>query len=299
VRVIPALKAGVSVAEATQLMAQSFSLAGIDDAKVDARALLCHALRIDRARLVADSERILEACEIAAISAMAARRLKREPVSRIRGHKDFWTLTLGVTPAVLTPRPETETVVEAALDAIDRDGLKKEKLRILDIGTGSGALLLALLSELPNAVGLGTDISVAALETARANAERNGLSACCKFVACDIAAGVQGIFDLVVSNPPYVPRSDVAALTPEVRDYAPALALDGGPDGLDGYRAIAGVARALLAPAGRLIVELGAGQEPAVRALFTNSGLKVTVARKDLAGIPRALVVELSTTITL
>jgi release factor glutamine methyltransferase len=299
VRVIPALKAGVSVAEATQLMAQSFSLAGIDDAKVDARALLCHALRIDRARLVADSERILEACEIAAISALAARRLKREPVSRIRGRKDFWTLTLGVTPAVLTPRPETETVVEAALDAIDRDGLKKEKLRILDIGTGSGALLLALLSDLPNAVGLGTDISIAALETARANAERNALSARCKFVACDIAAGVRGIFDLVVSNPPYVPRGDIAALTPEVRDYAPALALDGGPDGLDGYRAIAGVARALLAPAGRLIVELGVGQEPAVRALFTNADLKVTVARKDLAGIPRALVAELNTTITL
>jgi release factor glutamine methyltransferase len=299
VRVIPALKAGVSVADATQLMAQSFSLAGIDDAKVDARALLCHALHIDRARLVADSERILEAREIAAISTLAARRLKREPVSRIRGRKDFWTLTLSVTPAVLTPRPETETVVEAALDAIDCDGLKKGKLRILDIGTGSGALLLALLSELPNAVGLGTDISVAALEIARANAERNGLSACCKFVACDIAAGVRGIFDLVVSNPPYVPRGDIAALTPEVRDYAPALALDGGHDGLDGYRAIAGVARALLAPAGRLIVELGAGQEPAVRALFTNAGLKVTVARKDLAGIPRALVAEVNTTITL
>jgi release factor glutamine methyltransferase len=299
VRVIPALKTGVSVAEATQLMAQSFSFAGIEDAKVDARALLCHALRIDRARLVADSERILEAREVAAILALAARRLKREPVSRIRGHKDFWTLTLGVTPAVLTPRPETETVVEAALDEIDRDGSKREKLSILDIGTGSGALLLALLSELPNAVGLGTDISVAALEIARANAERNKLSARCKFVACDIAAGVRGIFDLVVSNPPYVPRGDIAALTPEVRDYAPALALDGGHDGLDGYRAIAGVARALLAPAGRLIVELGAGQEPAVRALFTNAGLKVTVARKDLAGIPRALVADVNTSITL
>jgi release factor glutamine methyltransferase len=297
VRAIPGLKAGVSVAEATQLMAQSFSLAGVEDAKVDARALLCHALRIDRARLLADSERILEAREIAAISALAARRLQREPVSRIRGRKEFWTLTLSVTPAVLTPRPETETVVEAALDAIDRNGLEKEKLRILDIGTGSGALLLALLSERPNAVGLGTDISVAALEVARENAERNGLSARCNFVACDIAAGVQGTFDLVVSNPPYVARSDIAALTPEVRDYAPALALDGGHDGLDGYRAIAGVARGLLAPSGRLIVELGAGQEPAVRALFTNAGLNVTAVRKDLAGIPRALVGAVNTTI--
>ena len=295
-RVITGLKAGISVAEATQLMAQSFSLAGVEDAKVDARALLCHALRIDRARLLADSERILEAREIAAISALAVRRLKREPVSRIRGRKEFWTLTLSVTPAVLTPRPETETVVEAALDAINRDGLKNEKLRILDIGTGSGALLLALLSELPNALGLGTDISFTALEVARENAERNGLSARCKFVACDIAAGVQGAFDFVVSNPPYVARSEIATLTPEVRDYAPAVALDGGHDGLDGYRAIAAQARGLLAPGGRLIVELGAGQEPAVRALLTNAGLNVTAARKDLAEIPRALVSTVNTT---
>jgi release factor glutamine methyltransferase len=295
VRVIPGLKAGVSVAEATQLMAQSFRLAGVEDAKIDARALLCHGLRIDRARLLADSERTLESREITAIAALAARRLQREPVSRIRGRKEFWTLTLSVTPAVLTPRPETETVVEAALDAIDRDGRKKE-LCILDIGTGSGALLLALLSELPNAVGLGTDISVAALEVARENADRNGFSARCNFVASDITAGVQGAFDLIVSNPPYVARGDIPALTPEVRDYAPALALDGGHDGLDGYRAIAGVACGLLAPGGRLIVELGAGQEPAVRALFTNAGLNVTAARKDLAGIPRALTAAVNAT---
>jgi release factor glutamine methyltransferase len=297
VRVVPGLKAGASVAEATQLMAQSFGLAGVEDAKVDARALLCHALHIDRARLVADSERILEAREIAAISALAARRLKREPVSRIRGRKEFWTLTLSVTPAVLTPRPETETVVEAALDALGRDGMKMEKLRILDIGTGSGALLLALLSELPNAEGLATDISEAALEVARANAERNGLKDRCTFVACDIAGGVLGPFDLIVCNPPYVARGEIATLTPEVRDYAPAVALDGGHDGLDGYRAIAAQARGLLASGGRLIVELGAGQEPAVRALFTNAGLNVTAVRKDLAGIPRTLTAAVNATI--
>ena len=190
---------------------------------------------------------------------------------------------------MLVPRPETETVVEAALDAVVRDALQMEKLRILDIGTGSGALLLALLSELPNAVGIGTDISAAALAVARANAERNGLGGRCTFVACDIAEGVQGPFDLIVSNPPYIAHGDIASLAPEVRDYDPALALDGGADGLDGYRAIAADARRLLAPGGRLIVELGMGQEPAVRALFTKAGLTVAAARDDLAGIPRAL----------
>jgi release factor glutamine methyltransferase len=289
VTVIAGLKAGVSIAEATRLMAQSFQLAGIEDATIDARALLCHALHIDRARLISDAERILEAREIAAISTLAARRLRREPVSRIRGRKEFWTLMLSVTPAVLTPRPETETVVEAALDAVDRDGMKMEKLRILDIGTGSGALLLALLSELPNAVGTGTDVSAPALAVARGNAERNGLASRCTFVECNIAEDVQGPFDLIVSNPPYVAHDDIASLVPEVRDYAPAISLDGGHDGLDAYRAIAAQAPRLLAPAGRLIVELGAGQEPAVRALFTNAGLRVTAARKDLTGIPRAL----------
>jgi release factor glutamine methyltransferase len=290
VTAVPGLKAGATLAEATQLMAQAFSGAGVEDAKVDARALICHALHIDRARLISDSQRVLDAREIDAISALAARRLKREPVSRIRGRKEFWNLTLNVTPAVLTPRPETETVVEAALDALGRDGRKKEKLRILDIGTGSGALLLALLGELPNAEGVGTDSSEAALAVARANAERNGLNERSTFVTCDIAKGVEGKFDLIVSNPPYVAHGDIAALVPEVRDYAPRLALDGGADGLDAYRAIAAQALPLLAPGCRLIVELGAGQEPAVASLFTKAGLRFTAARKDLAGIPRALI---------
>ena len=182
---------------------------------------------------------------------------------------------------MLVPRPETETVIEAALDAVVRDALQMERLRILDIGTGSGALLLALLSELPNATGTGTDISTAALEVARGNAERSGLATRCTFVACDIAAGVRGRSILIVSNPPYVAHGEIASLAPEVRDYDPALALDGGADGLNGYRAIAAQARGLLAPGGMLIVELGTGQEAAVRALFTKAGL--TAAR----GAPR------------
>ncbi len=290
------LKAGASVAEAVRLLAQALRLAGVEEAEVDARALIGAALHLDRSKLITQSDRILEAREVTAIASLAARRLKREPVSRILGRKEFWSLPLAVTPDVLVPRPETETVVEAALDAIGRGGLKMAKLRILDIGTGSGALLLALLSELPDAVGLGTDINVAALEVARANATRNGLSARCHFVACDIAAGVQDAFDLVVANPPYVARGEIATLAPEVRVYDPAVALDGGHDGLDGYRAIAGAARGLLTPSGWLIVELGAGQEPAVHALFTNAGLKVTASRKDLAGIPRALTAAVNAT---
>ena len=288
------LAAAHTMAAARRELAEKLSQAGIDSAEADARLLMAHALGIDRAELIANGERALEPDEIEAIDALAARRLKHEPVARIFGRKEFWSLNLHVSPAVLVPRPETETVVEAALDIVVGDALQMEKLRVLDIGTGSGALLLALLSELPNAAGIGTDISAAALEVARANAESNDLVGRCTFVACDIAAGLQGPFDLIVANPPYVKRGDIASLAPEVRNYDPALALDGGADGLDGYRAIAAGARRLLAPGGRLIVELGAGQETAVRALFTKAGFTVAAAHNDLAGIPRALSASLA-----
>jgi release factor glutamine methyltransferase len=289
VRVIPGLKDGASAAEAIRLVAQSFRLAKLEDPQIDARVLVGHALHVDRSQLISHDDRVLEAREVAAISALAARRLRHEPVARILGRKEFWDLTLDVSPDVLVPRPETETVVEMALDFVVRGGLRLEKLRILDIGTGTGALLLALLQELPNATGTGTDISPAAVGIARGNAERNGLSARCSFVVCNIAEGVAGPFDIVVSNPPYIAHAEIATLMPEVRDYDPKLALDGGNDGLDAYRAIAAEARRLLAPGGRLIVELGAGQEGPVRALFTKAGLNAGPVRNDLAAIPRAL----------
>jgi release factor glutamine methyltransferase len=283
------LAAARTIATARHALADRFRQAGIDSAETDARLLMAHALRIDRAELIANGERALTFEQTKAIDALAERRLKHEPVARIFGRKEFWSLSLQISPAVLVPRPETETVIEAALDALVRDARQMERLRILDIGTGSGALLLALLSELPNATGTGTDISTAALAVARDNAERSDLAARCTFVACDIAAGVRGPFDLIVSNPPYVAHGEIASLAPEVRDYDPALALDGGADGLNGYRAIAVQARGLLAPGGMLLVELGMGQEAAVRALFTKAGLFVAAARHDLAGIPRAL----------
>jgi release factor glutamine methyltransferase len=278
-----------TLATARQTLTEMLRRGGIDCAETDTRLLIAHALGIDRAEMIANGERALTEDQMRAIDALAARRLKREPVARIFGHKEFWSLSLQISEAVLVPRPDTETVIEAALDFVVRGGLRMEPLRILDIGTGSGALLLALLSELPNALGAGTDISAPALAIARANAERHRLAPRFRFVACDIAATLQGPFDLIVSNPPYVAHGDIASLAPEIRDYDPAIALDGGTDGLDGYRSIASEARRLLAPGGRLIVELGAGQELAVRALFTKAGLKVGAARKDLAGIPRAL----------
>lgn len=278
-----------TLALARQALAGRLAQAGIESAEADARLLIAHALDIERATVMTHGERLLSDRELAAVDALAVRRLRSEPVARIVGAREFWSLSLALTPDVLVPRPDTETVVEAALDSIRREATQLESLRLLDIGTGSGALLLALLSELPNATGTGTDISAAALNVARANAARHALETRCSFVACDIAAGVQGRFDLIVSNPPYVVRGDLPTLDAEVRDYDPALALDGGEDGLDYYRAIAVDARRLLADGARLIVELGAGQEPAVRSIFADAGLAPGAAYKDLAGIPRAL----------
>src|SRR5262249_6137776 len=187
------------------------------------------------------------------IAAMAARRLAREPVARIVETREFWGLSLRVSPAVLVPRPETETVVATALAALDRDADRARPVRIADLGTGSGALLLALLSELPNAFAVGTDLSMDALAVARDNAERLGLAARAAFVACDFAGGLAGPFDLVVANPPYVASHELAQLAPEVRDHDPLLALDGGADGLRAYRALAADAPRLIGARGHMV----------------------------------------------
>jgi release factor glutamine methyltransferase len=290
VRAVAGLKAGISLSQAVDLLAQAFSNRNIEDPLADARILAAHALRLDRAALIAQSDRNLDAQEADAISTRAARRLAHEPVARILGRKEFWSLPLRVESSVLVPRPDTETVVELALDWIVSHGLRMEKLRVLDIGTGSGALLLALLSEVTESIGTGTDISADAIEVARDNAARLGFAARSSFVVCDFAKTLEGPFDLIVSNPPYIRTRDIAALAPDVRDYDPVLALDGGADGLVAYRTIAADARRLLAPAGRLMVELGRGQEQNVIAIFTTAGLTISgPARKDLGGVSRAL----------
>jgi release factor glutamine methyltransferase len=286
---IAGLDAGLSIAAARRLVAQAFRQHGLDTPDLDARVLIGHALSLDHAALASAAARVLSAGEAAAISAFAVRRLAHEPVARIVGVKEFWGLEFRVTPATLVPRPETETVVEAALAAIDAGGTRTRPLRLADLGTGSGALLLALLSELPQAFGVGTDVSLPALATARANAERLGLAARAHFVACDFGAALHGGFDLVVSNPPYVASGDIAGLAPEVREHDPRGALDGGPQGLDGYRAIAADARRLLAPDGTLVVELGAGQASAVAALLLNGGIVAGAEKHDISGHSRAL----------
>jgi release factor glutamine methyltransferase len=281
---------GMTVAQARRALTEAFRQAELDSPELDARLLVGHALGLDHTGLTIDSGRSLGGDAAHALAALATRRLERKPVARILGVKEFWGLPLRLNDATLVPRPETETVVEAALAALEERHRASDPLRIVDLGTGSGALLLALLSELPNAGGVGTDISVGALGCARANAAALGLSDRAAFVACDYGAGLAGPFDIVVSNPPYVARADIAGLQPEVRDYDPRRALDGGPDGLDGYRAIAAHARRLLAPNGVGAVELGRGQETAVASIFIAAGLAPQAIRHDLSGIARALV---------
>ena len=286
------LEASISVGGARRALARMFAAAGLDTPALDARVIVGRALALDHAALAGAAERALDAQERERIAAMAARRLAREPVARLLGRKEFWGLPLKVNAETLLPRPETETVVEAALTAVDCDDRRWRALRIADLGTGSGALLLALLSELPNAFGVGTDISFAALRCARDNAAALGLSGRASFVACDYGRALRGPVDILVSNPPYVARADIAGLQAEVRDFDPRRALDGGPDGLDGYRAIASHAARLLAPDGILVLELGHGQLGPVTSIFTPVGVAPVAPRYDLAGIARALVMR-------
>jgi release factor glutamine methyltransferase len=278
----------LTVAGLRQTLAGELRAAGIESAALDARLLLGHALALDQASLAAYGACRLDAGQRAAIAALARRRVAREPVARIVGSKEFWSLSLAVDSSTLVPRPETETVVEETLAAVDADGRRAQSLRIADLGTGSGALLLALMSELPDAFGVGTDASVRAIKVARNNAQRLRLARA-TFVACDMASALGGPFDIVVSNPPYVASDHIASLPPEVRDFDPRAALDGGPDGINYYRSIAASVPPLLARGGILVVEVGAGQADAVKCLLSAAGLTSFPPRTDLNGIPRAL----------
>jgi release factor glutamine methyltransferase len=284
----PARAAAFTVAVARLTWAAEFRAAGLDSPELDARLLVSHALGLDHAALNAAAARVLDPAEQSAIATLARRRLAHEPVARIVGIKEFWSLNFRIDAATLVPRPETETVVEAALAAIDAAGGRTRALRIADLGTGSGAILVALLTELPNASGVGSDLSMPALALARANARGLGLNRAA-FVACNMAAALGGPFDLIVSNPPYIASGDIAGLAPDVRLFDPRPALDGGADGLDCYRAIAATAPAVLAPNGVIVVELGIGQAGAVADLFAGAGLAPTAPRPDLKGIARAL----------
>jgi release factor glutamine methyltransferase len=282
--------AGQTVETARRALAARFGQQGIDSAELDARLLTGDAFGLDLTGLIAATTRIVTPEEAARLETFLQRRLAGEPVARILGFKEFWGLTLNLSAATLVPRPDTETVVELALEVCRRQPSTCDRRRIVDIGTGSGAILLALLSELPDATGVGTDISLEALRMARDNAARLGLAPRAAFVACNYATALSGTFDLVVSNPPYIRSADIASLEHEVREYDPPRALDGGADGLAAYRAIAPEAARLLAPGGTLIVEAGYGQSGPIAELMSASGLTPEVPPKaDLAGIPRAV----------
>jgi release factor glutamine methyltransferase len=285
---------GMTITEARRALTETLRNADLDSPELDARLLVGHALGLDHTALATTVNRQLDAKEAAALTAFASRRLSREPIARILGTKEFWGLQLRITPATLVPRPETETVVEAALAAIDAGGPRSRPLRIVDLGTGSGAILLALLSELPCAFGIGTDLSHEALLVARENAIRLGLSTRAAMVAGDFGSSLWGGFDLAVANPPYIATGDIPALSPEVR-HDPPRSLDGGADALTAYRAIGADARRLIKPLGHLVLELGVGQVRAVAKLLQIEGLTPAPARIDLSGIPRALTATVAT----
>lgn len=259
--------AGLPARDAMASVARRLDAAGIEGAARDARLLLLEALGMSATDLLREPERRLSDDEAMRLSELARRRAAHEPVSRILGTRGFYGRCFRITPATLDPRPCTETVVEAALEIADREGWRGQPIRILDIGTGSGALLVTLLAELPLATGVGTDISEAALAVARENAERLGVAARTAFLNRRTLDGIGGTFHLLVSNPPYIPTHEIASLAPEVREFDPLVALDGGADGLDFYRALSeGLRRCV--PAGWAVVEVGAGQAAAVEAIF-------------------------------
>lgn len=252
----------------------------------EARLVVAAALGLDPGELLGWPEREIDDVTHARAAEFIRRRAAGEPLSRLRGMREFWSLNFALSPETLDPRPETETLVAAALDAVPD---RAAPLRLLDLGTGTGCLLLALLSELPSAWGLGVDRAFGAALTARANAAALGLSRRAAFLVGDWADAIDGIFDLIVSNPPYIPSGEIATLAPEVR-HDPRRALDGGADGLEAYRALAPQLARLLG--GTAAVEVGAGQARGVVDIMRDAGLDVCGIRPDLAGIDRCLVLR-------
>ena len=253
---------------------------------IDARLLLEAAAPVSRADILSDPHRALESDAEARLEDFVARRERREPVSQILGRKGFWTLMLGVTPGVLTPRPETETILDVVLPAFPPE----RAFSVLDLGVGSGAILLSILAERPKAKGLGVDVSEEALAVARDNAAQLGLERRAALLRSDWTAGLaEASFDLVVANPPYIPTADIETLEPEVRNHDPRLALDGGADGLDAYRLLAPEILRVLRPGGLFAVEIGVGQATDVTALFQVAGAEAIVVHNDLATHPRVV----------
>lgn len=285
---------GAAVAEAATRLAAS----GVESPRLDARLLAGHALGLPPETIHFYPERPMKAPELARFRALVDRRAGREPVSRILGRREFWSLSFAVTADTLDPRPDSETVVAAALAACrqileegaDGVGGADGPLRILDLGTGTGCLLLALLHELPGASGLGVDLSPAAVAVARANAGALDLAGRAEFRTGNWGETLAGKFHCIVANPPYIPEIEIPSLAPEVARFEPALALTGGKDGLDCYRDIAPHLPRLLAPRGTACIEVGAGQAADVAGIIAGHGLNIAGAERDLGGQDRCLI---------
>jgi release factor glutamine methyltransferase len=275
-----------TLAEALAGLTDSFRRCGIEDPRREARLSAGAACGVSPAAMIAEPERPLGAAA-RKLANFAARRAAGEPLSRIVGSREFWGLKLTITPDVLDPRPETETLVEAAV-AMLRDR-RMDALRILDLGVGSGALLCALLAEFANARGIGVDISAPAARVARGNIEACGLTRRAEVRVADWTNDLVGPFDLIVSNPPYVRSADIEGLSREVRDFDPRLALDGGSDGFDAYRAVLPKSAPLLAAEGWLLLEIGAGQAADVLAIASGAGFLECAVHRDIAGIERVV----------
>lgn len=265
--------------------------AGVDSPRREARLLLAHVLGVRPEALVSGDVPVLDAETSARFEAVLARRTAREPLAYILGTREFWSLEFAVGPDVLVPRPESEIPIEQALRRFPDDEMA---LRVLDLGTGSGCLLLSFLSERPGAEGLGVDISETALSLAGANAKALGMASRSRFARGDWLNTISGAFDVIFINPPYIPAVELDGLEPEVRNHEPRVALDGGPDGLDAYRRIGPSLVEHLAPEGRVFFEIGRGQADAVKTMFAEMGLRIEGTVCDLAGIPRCLVVGAS-----
>lgn len=256
-----------------------------DNPRLEARLLLAHALGLTQNDLIRDPGRIIDS---RTFNALVARRVAHEPIAMILGYREFWSMAFEVSGSTLIPRPDSETLIEAALAAFAG---RPPPRRIIDLGTGTGCLLLALLSEFRQAFGIGVDVSADAARLAKSNAVRLGLANRAVFLASDWVDPIEGRFDLIISNPPYIRRGDIRTLMPEVRDYEPTKALDGGLDGYDAYRVIIARLPSLLEPDGIAILELGEGQATYVSDIARQSGLNVSF-RLDLAGVSRAVVLE-------
>lgn len=268
-------------------VAARLAAAGFDEPRRHARALLAAALDLSPAEVFAHPERLLTPAQQARIAAMLDRMTAREPLSRIVGRRGFWGLDFLLSADTLDPRPESETVVDSVLARLSE---RNRPYRLLDLGTGTGILLLALLSEYPAARGFGVDIAFGAALTARRNAELLGLEGRAHFLVGNWAEALTGRFDAVVANPPYIESAAISALPPEVRDYDPRRALDGGADGLAAYRRIAAGLPRLLSPDGVFAAEIGFGQAEKVAAILSGRGLRIDAVAPDLAGIARCVV---------